>query len=62
MERIFLQHLQSKETLSTSVPVSESLSANYEVSAPKYNKICTINNKPKSNKAAGSDNISPNLI
>jgi hypothetical protein len=62
MGGIFLQYFQSQETLSTAVPITESLSANYEVSPPKYNQICTINNKLKSNKAAGSDNISPNLI
>ena len=62
MERIFLQYIQSKETLSTAVPISESLSANYEVSTPKYNKIYTINNKLKSNNAACSDNMSPNFI
>jgi hypothetical protein len=27
-----------------------------------HNKIRTINNKPKSNKADGSDNIPPKLI
>jgi hypothetical protein len=58
MERIFLQYFQSKETLSTAVPIAESLSAIYEVSSPKYNKTCTINKL----KTAGSDNISPNLI
>jgi hypothetical protein len=62
MERIFLQYFQSKETLSTAVLITESLSANYEVSTPEYNKICTINNELKSNKAARSDNISPNFI
>jgi hypothetical protein len=32
------------------------------VSSPKYNEICTIINKVKSNKAAGSDNIHQELI
>jgi hypothetical protein len=32
------------------------------VSSPKYNEICTIINKLQSNKAAGSDNIPPDLI
>ena len=62
MGGIFVQYFQWKETLSTVVPITESLSAKYEVSPPKYNKICTINNKVKANKAAGSDNISQNLI
>jgi hypothetical protein len=62
MGGIFLQYFQSTEALRTPVPITESVSANYEVSPPKYNQICTINNKLKSNKAAGSDNISPNLI
>jgi hypothetical protein len=32
------------------------------VSSPKYSEICTIINKLKSNKAAGSDSIPPELI
>jgi hypothetical protein len=32
------------------------------VSSPKYNEICTVISKLKSNKAGGADNIPPELI
>jgi hypothetical protein len=34
----------------------KSFSDNYGVSSPKYNKICTVISKLKSNKAGGADN------
>jgi hypothetical protein len=36
---------------------TNSLSDNYGVSSPKYNEICTVISKLKSNKAGGADNI-----
>jgi hypothetical protein len=54
--------LNLQETLSSSVCISERLSDNCEVSSPKYNKIYTIINKLTSNKAAGADNVPPELI
>lgn len=45
-----------------SVAITKSLSDNCEASSPKYSEICTIINELKSNKAAGSDNIPPELI
>jgi hypothetical protein len=53
----FYNILNPKEALSTSVCITKSSSENYEVSSPMCNKICTIINKLKSNKAAGIDNI-----
>jgi hypothetical protein len=50
------------ETLSSSVSISERLSDNYEVSSPKYKEICTIINELTYKKAAGADNIPPELI
>ena len=58
----FYNILNPKETLSTSVSITESLSENYEVSSTKYNEIRTIINKLKFKKVAASDNISPELI
>ena len=51
-----------QETLSSSVYISERLSDNSEVSSPKYNEIYTIINELTSNKAAGADNVPPELI
>ena len=35
---------------------------NQEITPPTFNEICSIINKLKNNKAAGSDNICPELI
>jgi hypothetical protein len=51
-----------KETLYASVCITNSLSDDYEVSSPECNAVSIIINKLKSNKAAGSDSIPPELI
>jgi hypothetical protein len=57
-----LKKLQNLWVTLKYVSITERLSDNYEVSSPKYNEICSIINKLKSNKGTGLDYLPPQLI
>jgi hypothetical protein len=61
-KKYFYNILDAKETLYASVCITKSLNDDYEVSSPECNAVSIIINKLKSNKAASSGSILPELM
>jgi hypothetical protein len=62
MERVFPKPFKCTTAPERSQQTSERTVNHDEVAPPAYNEICSIINKLKTNKAAGTDNISRELI
>jgi hypothetical protein len=58
----FYNILNPKQTLITPDTIIRCLSDNHEIPSSMYNEICTVITKLKPNKAAGSDNITAELV
>ena len=63
MERLhFCKILNTSEATDTQNFIQECTNNQPQIPLPSYNEICSIINKLKLNKAAGSDNIPPELL
>ena len=58
----FCKVLNTSETIDIKIIIKECTNNQSQIPCPSYNEICSIINKLKLNKAAGSDNIPPELL
>jgi len=54
--------LNKPEVIDIKNIIKECTNNQYQIPVPSYNEICSIINKLKLNKTAGSDNIPPELL
>jgi len=62
MERLFCTILNISEAIDIQTIIKERTNNQPHIPLPSYNEICFIISNLKLNKAAGSDNISPELL